>query len=66
MSRSTLLLGAWLWACVAASPLVIFLVFFVRSHGGVGPPLNPMALNHALMQWAARIGNNLASQIPGG
>ncbi len=66
MSRSTLLLGAWIWACVAVAPLLIFLVMTAGAHSGVAFPLTPGALNHALTQWASSFGNRLASQIGGG
>ena len=66
MSRGSLLLGAWLWACVAVAPLVLYVVFVVGSRGGVGVPLTPAALNHTLTQWAASFGNSLANQIGGG
>ena len=65
MSRSTLMLGAWLWAALALAPL-LFLVFVVAPHGGVGVPLTPAALNHTLTQWAASLGTNLANRIGGG
>lgn len=66
MSRSTLLLGAWLWMAVAVAPLAAYLVFVARAHGGVGVPVTPMALNHALTHWAASFGQRLANQIGGG
>ncbi len=64
MSRSTLLLGAWLWAALALAPLLYLAL--ASPHGGVGVPLTPGGLNHALTQWAASLGNNLANQIGGG
>lgn len=66
MSRSTLLLGAWLWMALAVAPLLIFLVFGLGSHGGAGVPLTPGGLNQALTHWATGVGNKLASQIGGG
>ena len=65
MTRSTLLLGAWIWACLAAAPILLYLVFVAGSHGGVAVPLTPSALNHALTQWASAFGNRLANQIGG-
>ena len=66
MSRSTLLLGAWIWMGLAVAPLLIFLVMTTGSHGGVGVPLTPAALNHALTQWASHFGSRLANRIGGG
>lgn len=63
MSRSTLMLGAWLCAALALAPLLIFLVMTAGSHGGVGVPLSPAGLNHELTQWASGFGNELANRI---
>lgn len=65
MTRSTLLLGAWIWACLAAAPILLYLVFVAGSRG-VGVPLSPAGLNQALTHWATGLGNKLASQIGGG
>ena len=66
MNRGSLLAGAWILMALAAAPLVLYLVFVVAPHGGVGVPLTPAALNHTLTQWAASFGTNLANRIGGG
>lgn len=66
MSRTTLLAGAWIWMGLALAPLLIFLLMTVGPPGGVGVPLSPAGLNHALTHLAVSVGNKLASQIGGG